>query len=131
MPARSTSHLWLLSALLAIGLIAFGSPVLAQPSAPSGSATPAITSPGTAPSTASLDKVGAAAAEACAKPKLKSPPKVEKPLYEKVLPIALLLIVIVVVLARLPKVQLGHSAAFLRRRRLNWLVLGLTYSFLY
>lgn len=131
MPARSRSHLWILSALLAIGLVAFSSPVLAQPSAPAGSAAPVIVIPGTAPSTASLDKVGAAAAEACAKPKVKSPPKVEKPLYEKLLPIGVLLIVIVVVLSRLPKVDLGHTDAFRRRRRLNWLVLGLTYSFLY
>ena len=76
-------------------------------------------------------EVGAAAAEACAKPKLKSPPKVEKPLYEKLLPIGVLLIVITIVLARLPKVELGHSDAFRRRRLINWLVLGLTYAFLY
>ncbi len=131
MPARSNHRLWILPALLAIGLVAFGSPVLAQPSGTAGSGSATIVSPGTAPSTASLDKVGAAAAEACAKPKVKSPPKVEKPLYEKLLPIVILLIVIGVVLARLPKADLGHSDAFRRRRRLNWLVLGLTYSFLY
>ena len=30
--------------------------------------------------------------------------------------------------AALPKVELGHSAAFRRRRVLNWLPLGLTYA---
>lgn len=42
-----------------------------------------------------------------------------------------LLAVIVFVLRRLPKVELGHSQAFLQRRLLNWLPLGLTYAFLY
>ena len=50
---------------------------------------------------------------------------------QQIAPIALLLVAVAVVLARLPKVDLGHSAAFLRRRRANWLPLGLTYAFLY
>jgi OPA family glycerol-3-phosphate transporter-like MFS transporter len=50
---------------------------------------------------------------------------------QKLLPIVLLLVAVAVVLARLPRVDLGHSAAYLRRRRLNWLPLGLTYAFLY
>jgi OPA family glycerol-3-phosphate transporter-like MFS transporter len=45
--------------------------------------------------------------------------------------IVLLLVVVGIVLARLPKIELGHSDAFLRRRRWNWLPLGLTYAFLY
>jgi OPA family glycerol-3-phosphate transporter-like MFS transporter len=45
--------------------------------------------------------------------------------------IALLLVAVAVVLRRLPRVELGHAPAFLRRRRLNWLPLGLTYAFLY
>ena len=45
--------------------------------------------------------------------------------------IAVLLLVIGIVIARLPRVDLGHSKAFLRRRIMNWLPLGLTYSFLY
>ncbi len=49
----------------------------------------------------------------------------------QLLPIGLLLGVIAVVLARLPKVELGHSRAFMRRRVLNWLPLGLCYAFLY
>jgi OPA family glycerol-3-phosphate transporter-like MFS transporter len=50
---------------------------------------------------------------------------------QKLLPILLLLVAIGVVLRRLPKVELGHSDAFKRRRLLNWLPLGLTYAFLY
>jgi OPA family glycerol-3-phosphate transporter-like MFS transporter len=50
---------------------------------------------------------------------------------KQVLPILILLIAVWVVLSRLPKVELGHSPAFKRRRLLNWLPLGLTYAFLY
>lgn len=46
-------------------------------------------------------------------------------------PILILLIVVWIVLSRLPKVDLGHSQAFLTRRKWNWLPLGLTYAFLY
>lgn len=49
----------------------------------------------------------------------------------EILPIAILLGVIGLVMWRLPKVELGHSKAFLSRRRLNWITLGLTYAFLY
>lgn len=45
--------------------------------------------------------------------------------------IALLLAVIGLVLWRLPKVDLGHSEAFKRRRFWNWFPLGMTYAFLY
>lgn len=47
------------------------------------------------------------------------------------LPIFILLVAIGVVLARLPKVDVGHSEAFKKRRLLNWVPLGLTYAFLY
>ena len=50
---------------------------------------------------------------------------------EKFLPILILLAVVSVVLGRLPKVDHGHSPAFLRRRLWNWLPLGLSYAFLY
>lgn len=46
-------------------------------------------------------------------------------------PILILLVVISLVIGRLPRVELGHSDAFRRRRVLNWLPLGLTYAFLY
>ncbi|MBK6695274.1 MAG: MFS transporter [Myxococcales bacterium] len=48
-----------------------------------------------------------------------------------ILAIGLLLLVIVVVVRRLPKVEIEHTPALLGRRRLNWLVVGLTYAFLY
>ena len=46
-------------------------------------------------------------------------------------PIALLLLVVGVVIALLPKTEIRHDPAFRRRRILNWLPLGLTYAFLY
>jgi MFS transporter, OPA family, glycerol-3-phosphate transporter len=50
---------------------------------------------------------------------------------QKLLPILGLLVAVYFVLRRLPKVELGHSAEFKRRRILNWIPLGLTYAFLY
>jgi len=50
---------------------------------------------------------------------------------EKSYPILLLLVAVAIVVSRLPKVDLGHDARFKRRRKLNWIVLGLTYSILY
>jgi OPA family glycerol-3-phosphate transporter-like MFS transporter len=52
-------------------------------------------------------------------------------LQQEVIPILVLCAVIAIVVARLPKVEVGHTREFLRRRRLNWLPLGLTYAFLY
>jgi MFS transporter, OPA family, glycerol-3-phosphate transporter len=48
-----------------------------------------------------------------------------------ILSLVILLAVVAFVMTRLPKVDLGHDAAFRRRRVLNWLPLGLTYAFLY
>jgi MFS transporter, OPA family, glycerol-3-phosphate transporter len=53
------------------------------------------------------------------------------PWLSKLLPILLLLGAVLVVLRRLPKVDVGHSDAYKKRRVLNWLPLGLTYAFLY
>jgi len=50
---------------------------------------------------------------------------------QQFLPILILILVVSFVLARLPKVDLGHSPQLIRRRTLNWLPLGLTYAFLY
>jgi len=50
---------------------------------------------------------------------------------EKALPILLLLVAVTIVIARLPKVELGHDDRLKKRRRWNWIVLGLTYSILY
>lgn len=52
-------------------------------------------------------------------------------LTQEVLPILVLVMVIAFVVSRLPKVDVPHTAAFRRRRILNWLPLGLTYAFLY
>jgi hypothetical protein len=53
------------------------------------------------------------------------------PWLQKIAPILLLLVAVAVVLARLPRVDLGHSEGFKRRRLMNWVPLGLTYAFLY
>lgn len=50
---------------------------------------------------------------------------------EKLAPIVLLLCAVGIVVWRMPKVDMGHSEAFKRRRIQNWLPLGLTYAFLY
>ncbi len=49
----------------------------------------------------------------------------------EILPIAILLVVTGHVVLRLPKSEIQHTEAFRKRRRTNWLVLGLTYAFLY
>ena len=51
---------------------------------------------------------------------------------EKFAPILILLVAVVIVIARLPKVEgLDYTKEFRRRRVLNWVPLGLTYAFLY
>lgn len=52
-------------------------------------------------------------------------------LQQEVVPILVLCAVIAIFVAQLPKVDVGHTPEFLRRRMLNWLPLGLTYAFLY
>lgn len=52
-------------------------------------------------------------------------------LLQEVIPILGLLVVVVFVIRRLPKVDLGHVAGFARRRTMNWVPLGMTYAFLY
>lgn len=52
-------------------------------------------------------------------------------LTQEIVPILVLCAVIAAVVARLPKVDVGHTPAFRHRRMLNWLPLGLTYAFLY
>jgi len=53
------------------------------------------------------------------------------PWLEKFAPILLLLVAVSIVVRRLPKVDLGHSEAFKKRRMANWIPLGLAYAFLY
>ena len=52
-------------------------------------------------------------------------------LTQEIVPIVILCAVIAIVVARLPRVDVGHTRGFLNRRTLNWLPLGLTYAFLY
>ena len=52
-------------------------------------------------------------------------------LQQEVVPILLLCGIIAIVVTRLPRVEVGHTRGFLRRRTLNWVPLGLTYAFLY
>jgi len=52
-------------------------------------------------------------------------------LVAKILPVGILLAVIALVIARLPRIELGHSDAFRRRRVSNWVPVGLLYAFLY
>ncbi|MFT3694430.1 MAG: MFS transporter [Kofleriaceae bacterium] len=52
-------------------------------------------------------------------------------LTQEVVPILVLIVAIAIVVSRLPKVDLGHTAQFKHRRLLNWVPLGLTYAFLY
>lgn len=50
---------------------------------------------------------------------------------QQLAPILILLAAIGVVIARLPKIDMGHSPAFERRRLQNWIPMGLLYAFLY
>jgi len=52
-------------------------------------------------------------------------------LLGEVPPILILCVVIALVIRRLPRIDVGHTDQFRRRRVLNWLPLGLTYAFLY
>jgi MFS transporter, OPA family, glycerol-3-phosphate transporter len=125
---------------LAVGAFIWFSnaPAAAQPAAPPAAADARGASPPAAasPPDAAADAGAAADAPAppapsqeCPKPAQKSAGK--KSLIDDLLPIGILLSVISMVVLRLPRTQLGHSIAFQRRRLLNWLPLGLTYSFLY
>jgi OPA family glycerol-3-phosphate transporter-like MFS transporter len=49
----------------------------------------------------------------------------------ELLPILILLGVVTIVIARLPKIEITHTPELRRRRVMNWLPLGLTYAFLY
>ena len=49
----------------------------------------------------------------------------------ELVPIVVLLAAIALLTLRLPRVELGHSPLFRRRRFLNWFPVGLTYAFLY
>jgi OPA family glycerol-3-phosphate transporter-like MFS transporter len=101
-------------------------------SVPSGANTASATAAGTpSPASAAPSPDAQPSTGACPAGK----PHKSKPFIEIVkrdlVPIGILIVVIAIVIVRLPKVELGHSTAFRRRRLLNWLPLGLTYTFLY
>jgi OPA family glycerol-3-phosphate transporter-like MFS transporter len=104
-------------------------PAETAPAAGSGSAAPPNPAATTGAATTAAAAAAASAKPDCPKPHKK--PAAKKALVDDLLPIGILIAVIVLVLTRLPRVELGHSKKFLHRRLLNWLPLGLTYSFLY
>jgi len=53
------------------------------------------------------------------------------PWMSELIAIVILLVVVAFVIARLPKIDLGHDPGFRARRVWNWLPLGLTYALLY
>jgi OPA family glycerol-3-phosphate transporter-like MFS transporter len=148
---RTRSALLVIALELVVGAVIWFSnaPAQAQPAgataAETGSAAAgsAVQAPSVEGAKDAAEDAAKDAAGASAKTPVEDPPKKDtcpvkkksggkkKALWEDLLPIAILIVVITVVLVRLPKVELGHSKAFLNRRLLNWLPLGLTYSFLY
>lgn len=112
----------------------YSPPVAAQPVGGSAvqpdNTTAAAPAPAAPPAAATAPTASDGKKADCPKPAKKAGAP-QKSLFEKLYPIAILIAVIALVLWRLPKVQLGHSKAFRARRLLNWLPLGLTYSFLY
>lgn len=82
-------------------------------------------------------KASPAAAKAATKGKKAKGKKPQKSFFMKFLPILILLIVVTLILSRLPPPDFSgvdtswRTQAFRMRRVVNWLPLGLTYSFLY
>ena len=112
----------------------FNAPAFAEPTTATqaiNDAIPELLSPPilqSHPSPAPIPSAAAADAPAC-KPKK---PKTIMDSLKEFSPILILLAVVAVVLARLPKVEgVDHSKEFRIRRVMNWLPLGLTYAFLY
>ncbi|HVK73867.1 MAG TPA: MFS transporter [Kofleriaceae bacterium] len=103
-----------------------GAPARAQPPPPP-APTAHQAAPTAAPTATPAPAPAAPGAAACPKKK----PSPSRDITGDLVPIGILIVVIAVVVWRLPRVELGHSPAFLRRRLLNWLPLGLSYSFLY
>ena len=100
----------------------------AQVTAPAGSAVP-VTPTSVTPATDAANPAPTATACPASKPHKKTP--FLTAMRKDLVPIGILLVVIAIVLFRVPKINLGHSKAFRHRRLLNWLPLGLTYTFLY
>ncbi len=144
----SSLALGALVTLAVVGLVASSPSAWAQPAAASTTAepTPAAAQPPAAPATPAAAPIAAAEAAAAkgasdtvtptgsasdAQPAAKKPGRKPTSFLRQTAPILILVLVIVFVVSRLPKVEVQHSPEFKRRRLLNWLPLGLTYAFLY
>lgn len=116
---------------LAVGAFIWFSNTPAEAQSPPAAAAE-VSPPSVAPAPPAADPKlqGAAPASKCPVSPPAKPAK-KKSLADDLLPIGILIAVIAIVVVRLPRVELGHSIAFRQRRLLNWLPLGLTYSFLY
>lgn len=126
---------WRIFAAMAL-MFALGAPTLISSSAPAETPAAVQIDRGAQPGDALVAAADPAPAAAPASAARKAPEKKHTASFTtKLLPelgaIAALLLVILLVILRLPKIELGHSKQFLRRRVMNWLPLGLTYSFLY
>ena len=134
---RSSLSPWRILGAVAL-MVALGAPTFIAPSVPA--EEPAI-QVADVPTPPAADALGAGAVAApdtqavAAVKKKEIAKKASASFGEKLLPeliaIGILLAVILLVILRLPKIELGHSKAYRRRRVMNWLPLGLTYSFLY
>ncbi len=123
---------WFVVLELVVGALIWFSPAAAQPTQQPAAAVQDTAASAPAPDSSALAPAAGAPEVRTAKPECpKKKPSPAKSLAGDLLPIGILIAVILLVLVRLPKVELGHTAAFRRRRLLNWLPLGLTYTFLY
>ena len=128
---------WRIFAAMAL-MFALGAPTLIPSSAPAETPTLGNPDPGVAPAgdlvvaaAPDADEAAPAPPAAQAQPKKKATESFSSKLLPELGAIAGLLLVILLVILRLPKIDLGHTRAFRKRRVMNWLPLGLTYSFLY
>jgi OPA family glycerol-3-phosphate transporter-like MFS transporter len=124
-----------------VGAAAAAAPVAAAPSLVVPAAALIVGAPAVVPPPGTAVDGGAQApgaqpvcAEPAAKKKKKKP---RKGMFEKFLPILILLVVVGLLLSRLPAPKFDgadsswRTPAFRKRRMLNWMPLGLTYAFLY
>jgi MFS transporter, OPA family, glycerol-3-phosphate transporter len=99
--------------------------------APATTAAPISATEATAARGASDAAAPAGEAQPAPAPAAKKPGRKPTSFIRQTAPILILVLVIIFVVSRLPKVEVQHSPEFKRRRLLNWLPLGLTYAFLY
>ncbi len=131
---RNSTFMFVLVLELVIGAVIWfshsPSPAGAQP-APGSAQVSAPATPTTVDSAPATSPIPAPPIQPAVSECPKQRPSPPKSLVEDLLPIGILVLVIIIVVVRLPKAELGHTIAFRHRRLLNWLPLGLTYSMLY